>query len=193
MLSNLSLVGIVVVVGQLIAGLSLVSGRFLGIGLLVGLFMNVNFLAAGAVNPSAFYLVMQGALGLWLLEQRGQRASTFTYLRAVSIVLGGLGLGSLPYVSTLHPAKVTDDPAIMLILTALLALVAAATAHHQLSARQASAPWPTRSIRTSPAPLIGTPIPGPVPLSIGQTDPQLPSSLSLRSLVRSDQHPTTAM
>ena len=141
-LSNLSLVGIVVVVGELIAGLSLVSGRFLGIGLLVGLFMNINFLAAGAVNPSAFYLVIQGALGLWLIEQRDQRASTFTYLRAVSIVLGGLGLGSLPYISTLHPAKVIDDPAIMLILTALLAFVAAATAHHQLSTRQAPAPWP---------------------------------------------------
>ena len=95
-LSNLSLVGIVVVVGQLIAGLSPVSGRFLGIGLLVGLFMNVNFLVAGAVNPSAFYLVMQGALGLWLIEQRGQCASAFTYLRQCRLSSVGSGWGACP-------------------------------------------------------------------------------------------------
>lgn len=52
----------VVLLGQLLAGLGIVFGALTNAALLGGLFMNVNFLLAGAPNPSAFYVVIQVVL-----------------------------------------------------------------------------------------------------------------------------------
>ena len=122
------LIAAVVVLGQLVAGLSLATGRRLGIGLAVGMFLNIHFLAAGAVTPSAFYLLGQGALALWLCEQTasGARARALRISAAVGAFVAGL---NTPFISTLHPAEVIEDPAIMLAfagaLTALTCLLAA--------------------------------------------------------------------
>ena len=51
--------GWMVMVGQLLAGLAILGGVFTTAALLGGLFMNLNFLAAGAPEPSAFYIVIQ--------------------------------------------------------------------------------------------------------------------------------------
>ena len=34
--------------------------------------MNLNFIAAGAVDPSIFYVLAQGAVALWLAERAGE-------------------------------------------------------------------------------------------------------------------------
>lgn len=52
----------VIMIGQLLAGIAIVSGFFTNLALLGGLFMNLNFILIGQVNPSAFYVVMQGVL-----------------------------------------------------------------------------------------------------------------------------------
>ena len=54
----------IVVVGQLLAGLGILFGIFTNAALLGGLFMNINFILAGSINPSAFYVVMQTVLFL---------------------------------------------------------------------------------------------------------------------------------
>ncbi len=113
-LPQAALVGIVVVVGQLIAGLSLITGRALRLGIGVGMFLNVNFLATGAVAPSAFYLLAQGAMLLWLVEQHPSRPSNQS-LQIAGGIAGILAGASLPFVSTLHPAEVIDDPAMMFV------------------------------------------------------------------------------
>ena len=49
-------------IGQLLAGVSIFFGIFCNIGLLGGLFMNLNFILAGSINPSAFYMIIQSVL-----------------------------------------------------------------------------------------------------------------------------------
>lgn len=51
-----------ILLGQMLVGLSILTGLFMTLGLLGGLFMNINFILAGSVNPSAFYVVIQMAL-----------------------------------------------------------------------------------------------------------------------------------
>lgn len=117
------LIALIVVLGQLGAGLSLATGKRLGLGLGIGMFLNLHFLAAGAVTPSAFYLLAQGALALWLAERR----PTIGALRGLGIAaclaifLAGL---SMPSIATVHPAHVIEDPAMMFAFGGALASLA---------------------------------------------------------------------
>lgn len=139
-------VAAVVVLGQLAAGASLVTGRRLAVGLSIGMFLNLHFMAAGAVTPSAFYLLAQGALVLWLSE----RATGTGNIRALRIAaaVGAFVVGvNVPFISTLHPAEVIEDPAVMFsfagalaALTCLLAATPDTTTH-----RQVPVPAPARS------------------------------------------------
>ena len=108
-------VAAIVVVLQLAAGATLVAGRHAAVGLAVGIGLNLVFLASGAVNPSAFYLLAQGALVLWAVERRrGHRRET-AIVTAAAVALT-LAVVSLPDVATLAPAAVVDDPAVMFVL-----------------------------------------------------------------------------
>ncbi|NNE96757.1 MAG: hypothetical protein HKN24_12090 [Acidimicrobiales bacterium] len=124
------LIALVVVAAQLVAGMSLTTGRRLGLGLAVGMFLNLHFLAAGAVTPSAFYLLAQGALALWLAE-RSPTARSARALRVVSTVAMFLAGLSVPFISTVHPEHVIDDPAVMFAFGGVLATVACLLAHER--------------------------------------------------------------
>ena len=52
----------IIMFGQLLVGLGVLTGTYTRAALLAGIFMNLNFVAAGAPTPSAFYLVIQAAL-----------------------------------------------------------------------------------------------------------------------------------
>lgn len=128
------LAAVIVVVGQLVAGVSLVTGRRLTVGLTVGMFLNLHFMAAGAVTPSAFYLLGQGALALWLCERAVSRSRARALRVAAGVAAFAVGV-NIPFISTLHPAHVIEDPAIMFAfggaLATLTCLLAASnhTAH----------------------------------------------------------------
>jgi thiosulfate dehydrogenase (quinone) large subunit len=49
----------IILIGQIMVGLGMVFGAFSRGALLGGLFMNLNFIAAGMPSPSVFYVVMQ--------------------------------------------------------------------------------------------------------------------------------------
>jgi uncharacterized membrane protein YphA (DoxX/SURF4 family) len=123
-----SVVAALVVAGQLVAGTSLVTGRRLNVGLAIGVFFNLHFMAAGAVTPSAFYLLAQGSLILWLCERNASQ-STSAALHATAAAATFVAGLNLAFVSTLHPAEVIEDPAVMFAfggaLTALACLLAA--------------------------------------------------------------------
>jgi hypothetical protein len=149
---HVDVVVIAVVVLQIGAGLSLLTGRSLGAGLALGIFLNLNFVAAGAVNPSAFYLVGQGALVFWLVDERPSSASRRVLLAGVGVVIA-LGLASIPFVSTVRPDAVIDDPAVMLITLAVLSVITTCeTIRRHHVARAAALPAPRR--RAGPAMLI---------------------------------------
>jgi thiosulfate dehydrogenase [quinone] large subunit len=61
-LPNVGLLSVILIVGQLLAGTAILLGAFTNLGLLGGLFMNINFILAGQVNPSAFYVVIESVL-----------------------------------------------------------------------------------------------------------------------------------
>lgn len=116
------LVSFIVLVLELVLGFCLLTGRRLATALVGASALNIAFVALGAVNPSAFYLVIQLALIMGLVATR-----PLGPLRQNLTVIGGCLFGALamtPFISTLHPHGVIDDPAIML---ATLAILVAAT------------------------------------------------------------------
>ncbi len=112
------LVALGVLIGEFVIAACLVTGRKLRPALWLACVLNVSFVMYGAVNPSAFYLVLQMTLLLALTATRPAPP-----LRNAIIEIGfwgALALLTLPFVTTMHPAYVIDDPAIMLATLAVL-------------------------------------------------------------------------
>jgi len=55
-------IGWLVMLLQLVIGLAIISGTDTNLAFLIGIVMNVNFMLAGEINPSAFYIVIQTVL-----------------------------------------------------------------------------------------------------------------------------------
>lgn len=127
------LVAAAVVVLQLVVAGSLISGRAVGYGLMIGMLLNLNFMAAGAVSPSVFYLLSQGALALWLAEQAGPRKLIPRLLTSIAVAAYILGVMSLPFIGTLHPARVIRDPGIMFVVVAGLTIIGCDLAHRRIT------------------------------------------------------------
>lgn len=104
-----------VLVIQLAVGACLLANRHVRPALWAGVILNVAFVMAGRVNPSAFYLVMEAALLLALSRPVSLRIA---HRRAVVWLF--VALLSLPFVETLHPAEAINDPALMLAFVPLL-------------------------------------------------------------------------
>lgn len=123
-----AVLSVIVLLLQLVTGAALLSGREVAVrpALWAGIAMNVTFIALGTVNPSAFYLVMQLALLLGLELQKDverppeRRAQLGRAAKTAGTVVAASTLLLVPLVTTLHPAKVIEDPAIMLITLGLL-------------------------------------------------------------------------
>ena len=110
---------------QLIAAATLLSGRQVGLGLALGMFLNLHFVLAGAVDPSVFYLVCQGALALHLLERR-RDAGSREVLELLNVGAVVLFCATAPMARTLHPADVIDDPAVVLATFGVLVFLTTA-------------------------------------------------------------------
>lgn len=150
LLPNAAAVGIVVILLQLFAGITITAGYYTNAGLLAANLMNANFILAGQPDPSAFYIVIQlvlfyGGAGVVLgMDGRSNRrhhhpllVSTVEHrpgnlgpLRLVyawlAVVYGVLALAMAPFVSSLDPATVVEDPAMILVTLAVFAGAAAA-------------------------------------------------------------------
>lgn len=118
-------VAAVVAVAQILIGLAILFGRPLRVALWCAVVLNVVFVLAGRVNPSAFYLVMEAALlyavSVGLLADRRTEPST----RTLGLVVGWLALAAVnvPFIRTIEPAKVIEDPAMMLTFLGVVVAV----------------------------------------------------------------------
>ena len=126
----------IVTLGQLLAGIAIASGTLTTAALLGGIFMNLNFLLAGAPDPSAFYIVIQAALWLsgagtilgvdaWIAaRQLGHRPSP-AFATPVATVLASLSIGIVVYavahIRDWTPAGSVHDPAAVLAVLAAMA------------------------------------------------------------------------
>ncbi len=133
--ANAPLVAVGVAVAQLLVGVGLVTNRAVMPALAVGGLLNVAFLASGAVNPSAFYLVGQGAVALWAVGRRHPSAGLSFGLQLATAVTVVLAVISAPFIATIHPAAVIDDPGMMLVLLAGLTAVASELTHRAVFGR----------------------------------------------------------
>jgi len=115
---------VIVVLAQLFAATTLLTGRFVTAGLTVGIFLNLNFLSAGAVNPSAFYLLAQGSVALWLAGRHVHLATVRARLGRTAVASALLGASAVPSIRTIAVADVIDDAAIMLLTAGFLASLA---------------------------------------------------------------------
>jgi hypothetical protein len=115
-----------VVAMQIGCGLALASGRHLRPALICAVAMNVTFVLAGRVNPSAFYLVMEFVLIMAVAEGAVGTSRPWPARRvAISAVgLFGSALVLLPFVRTLKPSDVIEDPATVLVTVLVLSGIA---------------------------------------------------------------------
>ncbi len=137
----------VIIIGQLLAGASILAGIGVELALLGGMFMNVNFLLAGAVNPSVFYIVIQLVLLLYGVGRvfsiqallSGQIRPTFTgehvVRRRISSrfcygcavlalgLLSGLALYAFPFIEDFGPTRSVEDPAMITVVLSVMGMV----------------------------------------------------------------------
>lgn len=115
-------VALIVMVAQFAIGGALLSGKRVGPALLAGMFLNLNFIAAGTVNPSIFYLVAQGVAVLWLAEWSVWSKTHDALEVGVALGLGVLAT-NVPWIRTLDPAAVMHDPALVLVTAGILCAI----------------------------------------------------------------------
>ena len=141
----------VIMIGQLLVGISILAGFFTNFALLCGLFMNFNFIFAGQVTPSAFYIVIQMALFIGnagaiigvdqflsrkfpvcflVARSDGSRGllslDKATYLTIAILSLVG-ALFAVPYIRDYSPHSVDDPAMILLVLSVIIGLSALIT------------------------------------------------------------------
>jgi thiosulfate dehydrogenase [quinone] large subunit len=132
-----------IMMGQILVGLAILTGAFTNFALLCGLFMNVNFILSGEVSPSAFYVVIQVVLlvtnvgyylgldamlakiipvGLLVAQpyamRKYWRLEQGIYLCAATALMF-LALAVIPYIRDFSPHSV-DDPAMVLLVLAVI-------------------------------------------------------------------------
>ena len=115
-------VAFIVLVGEIGCGIAMCFTRTLHVALRCGVVLNVAFILSGVVNPSCFYLVMEGVLLLAIAE--GAIGTSATAVSRRTYALAGvsfvIGLLMVPFVRTLAPAKVIADPGIMLVFLSFM-------------------------------------------------------------------------
>lgn len=131
---------VVVVALEMFVAVALLTSMRVGTGLAAAIFLNVNFLLVGSTNPSVFYLILQFGLVLWMLESSTAFAANTRRLRLLSV--GGVGLAfvCLPYVRTMDPAGVIDDPALVLAMWSVCGVVATVVARRRVHRKRLRMP-----------------------------------------------------
>lgn len=121
------LVAVIVVVAELVIGVMLVCNYRSGLAVGIGMFLNANFILAGVVNPSVFYILM-GLVVLFAPLDQQLTLKQATYLaRRVTLLSGATILLLAPFITTFAPADVILDPSLVTIT--FLAIVVLALWH----------------------------------------------------------------
>jgi uncharacterized membrane protein YphA (DoxX/SURF4 family) len=144
-LPHATALALVILLGQFLAGAAIAAGLVTNAALLGGLFMNLNFLLAGEPNPSTFYIVIQVALLLThagailgldaglsktihnpLLVAQPLAARRRRQWRVPVLPIGAIALVTavyaLAHVTDWSPAGSVEDPAMIVVILALLTL-----------------------------------------------------------------------
>ena len=118
-------VAIVVVLTQLGCGIAIAIGKPLRLALRWVVLLNVVFVMAGKVNPSAFYLVMEIVLLFAVADGTIGVRPTSPSRRTVGLaaISTAAAFAFVPYIRTIEPSKVIDDPAMMLVFLGMIVAI----------------------------------------------------------------------
>jgi len=117
-------IALAVMISQFAIAAAFLTTRMLRPALWVAVTLNCVFVAMGAVSPSVFYLAIELTLLAALANGVfGEQHRTFPKPWSIGAKIGA-AIACLPYIETLQPDEVIDDPAIIL---ATVAAIAAAT------------------------------------------------------------------
>jgi hypothetical protein len=138
--------GWIIMLGEGLIGLSLLAGAFTNFGLLNGIVLNLNLIMAGAIDPSAFYLIIQSVLfisntgailgvDMWLstkipfslLVAQPQFEHQYLWIEKVSFlglvfVSGAIASTAAFYVTDWSPSSVKDPAMVIVVLATFGAL-----------------------------------------------------------------------
>lgn len=141
-LPNVLLMSWIILIAEFAVGLGIMFGTFTNGALLGALFMNLNFVMAGWVNPSAFYIIIQVLLlvkgsgmvlggdqligryfdNVWLVSEAPIKLSIASR-RAMAVLTGAfwvLGATCLLYVRDFTPGGSVDDPAMLMFIMSMM-------------------------------------------------------------------------
>lgn len=127
--AHLVLIATSVLLVELTIGVLLFVGRRVAVAHLVGMGLVLNFLAAGAVNPSIFYLVLHAVALLWLVERRSPKV---VMLEMTRVVAAAVALASVPFITSVEPARLVEDAAAVLAMFGVLVVVTSSAAIGQM-------------------------------------------------------------
>lgn len=127
-----------IIVGELYCGFAILLGLLMRPALLAGLFMNLNFILAGSVNPSAFYIVIQLTLLVSVVGEvfgidsillplnsfaRGTPRRRYLIERAKMVLCFGgtllcmiITIPTAYAIKTIDPVQSVEDPAALLLI-----------------------------------------------------------------------------
>lgn len=138
--------GLIIMFGEGLIGLSVLTGTFTNFGLLNGILLNLNLIMAGTIDPSAFYLIIQTVLFISntgailgvdkflstkipfaLLVAQPQFELKYLWVEKVSFlglvfVSGLIAFYSAFYVQDWSPSSVKDPAMIIVVLATFGAL-----------------------------------------------------------------------
>ena len=119
------IVAIVVVLTQLACGIAIAIGKPLRLALRWAVLLNVVFVLAGKVNPSAFYLVMEIVLLFAVADGTIGVRPTSPSRRTIGLaaISTTAAFAVVPYIRTIEPSKVIEDPAMMLVFLGMIVAI----------------------------------------------------------------------
>ena len=141
----------IIMIGQLLVGMAIMFGALTNFALLMGMFMNLNFILAGMITPSAFYIVIQAALlvantgAVFGLDYYLSRYLPFSLISAqrsldrkfwrlekacfslAAVLAVFIGAASIPFIQDYSPHSVDDPAMLMLVLSVITGLTALVT------------------------------------------------------------------
>lgn len=118
------LVSLVVLVAEVGIGVLLLFNVRVREAVLAGILLNLNFILAGAVNPSIFYIMLGGVVLLVPLagEVSSERAEAMARRAVLVSTLAAVAL--IPFITTIEPARVIEDPSLVLLSLCFTAVAA---------------------------------------------------------------------
>lgn len=141
---------VVVLASQLVIGVALVLNHRPWAFALGGALLNLQFILAGQVNPSVFYIVTAMTVVLWTMAVEVPARRSYDIAVRSTVLAVVVTVLCLPFARTLQPGSVIADPALVMVLLATLLAASTWIVHGRNSEVASLAPIDAHPSSASP-------------------------------------------